>query len=128
MATLARFGSDVFLIRRLEAPSKELYHEVFTFLLGMSVIVGAGGAALASFVIPRVTSPAFVSPTQVLLLALPMVVLSVPAIAALERALQSAIAFIEVGGYAVFNVPRSCWRSRILGTGLRSPPIGSGNR
>ena len=40
-----------------------------------------------------------------LLLALPVVVLSVRAIAALERALHyRAIAFIEVGGYAVFNV------------------------
>ena len=104
MLTLARFGSDVFLTRRLDPPSKELYDEVFTILLGLGVLLGAGGAAVASVVIPRLTNPGFVEPTEVLLLVLPVTILSVPAIAALERELDyRAVALIEVGGYAVFT-------------------------
>jgi PST family polysaccharide transporter len=103
-ATLARFGSDVFLARRLEPPAKELYDEVFTMLLVLGVVLGAGGAGLASVVLPHVTNPDFVGPTQVLLLMLPLTILSVPAIAALERELDyRAVALIEVGGYGVFN-------------------------
>lgn len=104
MLTLARFGSDVFLTRRLDPPTKELYDEVFTILLGLGVLVGVGGAAAASFVISHLTNPGFIGPTQVLMLVLPVTILSVPAIAALERELDyRAVALIEVGGYAVFT-------------------------
>jgi len=99
LALVAQWGTEVFLLRREEEPSRRLYDETFTFLLATTAVVTLGALAV-SFVIEWVAGPnRFLDPFRVLLLAVPLNALWAPAQARIERAFRfREMAILELGG------------------------------
>ncbi len=104
IATIAQMGLEVYLIRQPEEPSETLYHQVFSFLLVVSVGMAALGigvsVALSHFV-------GGIAPGQrifmLLMLSVPLNVLWAPAQAKIERAFgYKRMAWLELSGDTVF--------------------------
>jgi O-antigen/teichoic acid export membrane protein len=119
---LCQMGSEVYLIRRPEEPSRELYEQTFCFLCVVTAVICAL-AYLASVAVAAVRPGPFVHPFQVMLVAVPLGMLWSPALARLERSLAyGKIAVLEVGGdlvlYAV-GVPLAA-----AGAGVWAPVVG----
>jgi O-antigen/teichoic acid export membrane protein len=88
LTTVGPFGIDIYLVRREQEPTAALYDQAFTLLL-FSGLVLAGGVFLASPLLETwLGDPRFIPPLQALLPAFLLSLLSVPAIAYLERALN----------------------------------------
>lgn len=123
LGNVAQLGSEVYLIRRPQEPSRSRYDAVFTLMLA----TGTALAALAlgvSFVVEAVVGPSpFFAPFRVLLVALPLNVLWAPAQAKLERRFDfRSLAVLEVGGDLVLygvGVPLA-----VLGAGTWAPVAG----
>ena len=102
VAVTAQMGMEVYLIRQSEEPSPELYDQVFTFLLVVSValtIVAAGLVVLAQHLIRGFDPTGRV--TLVLLISVPINVLWSPAQAKIERRFgYRHMAWLELGGDA----------------------------
>jgi PST family polysaccharide transporter len=100
----AQMGMEVFLIRQPEEPTDELYQQVFTFLLVISVLA-AGMAIGASFLVVQLDS-SLEAPQRlfiVLAASIPINVLWAPAQAKIERSFgYKRMAWLEFGGDAIF--------------------------
>jgi PST family polysaccharide transporter len=99
VTTVAQMGAEVFLIRMPEAPSREYYNQVFTFLVCSSLastIVAEGLTfACGSWIRPF----GVLVPLRILLLSVPINVLWAPAQARIERAFgYRKMGILEVGG------------------------------
>lgn len=105
LSTMAIFGTDVHLVRNLPAkPVAE--HTAFTMLLVSSLVLAVAGFAAAPILGTWLGSADATAPMRVVAGMLPIVVLSVPARARLERRFEfAALAGIEFGAdIAVYGV------------------------
>jgi len=102
----AQMGMEVFLIRQPEEPTDELYQQVFTFLLVISLLA-AGLAIGCSFLVVHFNS-ALEQPQRlfvILAASIPINVLWAPAQAKIERSFgYKRMAWLEFGGDAIFYV------------------------
>lgn len=123
LSTLAQFGTEVYLIREEEEPSRAVYSQVFTFLVATSVLVSVL-ALLGSFLVEALIADGkYIDVFRVLLISIPINVLWVPAVARIERAFRyRAIALVEVGGDALLYGVSVL--AVILGAGVWGPVIG----
>lgn len=97
---VAQWGTEIFLIRREQEPSKRLYDETFTFLAISTTAIGA--AALAIALAASAVAGFHVGVFCVLLAALPLNAMWAPAQAKIERAFRfRAMAVLELGGDVV---------------------------
>ena len=104
-ASVTLLGVEVYLVRREEPPDRRVYDQAFTLLLACGVAV----ALIAQVAVPTLegwfTDARFLAPLQVLLLALPVMLISHPPLAALERNLDfRRVAFLELTGQLGFYV------------------------
>jgi len=103
-AGVARWGLDAYLVRREETPSREVYHQAFTLLLLGSVGFTALGFAGLPLLGRWLGDARYLAPLKVLLLSLPFTVLSIPAIARLERDLDyRKVATLETLGQVLYH-------------------------
>lgn len=105
LATVSQLNSEIFLLRRPQAPSAGEVGTVYTLLLG------AGGAVIALALVgcllaDRLGMPAeYVGPFRLMLLGLMLNVLWAPAQAALERSFRyQAVGMLELAGDVVLYV------------------------
>lgn len=97
---VAQWGTEIFLIRREEHPTRRLYDETFTFLTLSTTAIGAAALAIALAV--GAIGGVHVGVFAVLLVALPLNALWAPAQAQIERAFRfRAMAVLELGGDVV---------------------------
>ena len=122
-AGVARWGLDAYLIRREEPPTRAVYNQAFSLLLLGSL----GFAALGFLSIPLLGrwlgDIRYLAPLQVLLAALPFTVLSIPAVAQMERELDyRKVAALETIGQILYQglSVLLAWR----GWGLWAPVAG----
>ncbi len=100
---LARMGTDFYLIRRQEESPDRVYDQVFSFLLVSSCGLAALGVATLPLFGYWMGDSRFLPPLSALLVTLPLVVLRVPALSRLERALDyRAVAGLELSELVVF--------------------------
>ena len=100
---IARMGVDVYLVRQEGVLDERFYHQAFSFLLLSGLGLAGVGVALAPLLVQWQGDPRFLPPLQVLLLSLPPMVLSRPALAHLERALDfRKVAGIELMGQMLY--------------------------
>lgn len=110
LTSVARFGVETFLIRRPEQPDARVYRTAFTMMLVNGAAFAILGILLAPETIGRLVGDLFVSPFQVLLLALPLSLLLAPGLASLERELRyRRVAFIELLNTLVFYAVAVPW-------------------
>lgn len=110
VTTLTRFGVEIFLVRRPEAPDPHVYRTAFTLMLLGSCTVAAVGILAAPTVIGELIGEAFVAPFRALMLALPFSLLLAPGLAALERDLRyREVATVEILNSVVFYVVAIPW-------------------
>jgi O-antigen/teichoic acid export membrane protein len=123
LSSVARMGVDVYLIRQEGVLDDVVYHQAFGFLLVSGFGLGGLGFLASPLVVHWVGDPRFLAPLRVLLLALPLTVLSSPAVARLERALDyQKVAGLELVGqllYYALALPLA-WR----GFGVWAPIAG----
>jgi O-antigen/teichoic acid export membrane protein len=100
LSNVARMGVDVYLVRQEGTPDRSVYHQAFSFLLLSGLAMVALGFLVSPLLVEYwLKDPRFLAPLQTLLLSLPLVVLAVPAVASIERALDyRKIAIIELTG------------------------------
>lgn len=123
LSEVARMGVDVYLVRREDAPPESVYHQAFSFLFLSGLSLGALGFLVTPVLVQWLWDPRFIPPLQILLLLLPVTLLSKPAVARLEWALDfHKVAGIELTGqvlhYALALV--LAWR----GYGVWAPVAG----
>ncbi|MGE5141265.1 MAG: oligosaccharide flippase family protein [Rudaea sp.] len=88
LSQVSRFGVDVFLVRRKQAPDDAVYHQAFSFLLLSSTGLALLGLALSPLMGRWLGDSRVLAPLWALLGILPLTVLSAPPIARLERVLD----------------------------------------
>lgn len=100
---VVQLGSDVYLVRRADAPTKRMYDQVFTLLLVVSVLVGVITGLASSLLRPWLDDPILLPLAWAFLALLPITVLPVPAVAQLERDLNfRSVAALEVVEQLIF--------------------------
>jgi PST family polysaccharide transporter len=105
LSLVARAGADVHLLRRDEAPTVAMYHQAFSFFLLSAIGLGALGVVAAPALGYWLNDDRYLAPVRVLLLALPLTVVSVPAVARLERALDyRSVAVLELVQQLLFLI------------------------
>ena len=110
LTAMARFGVEVFLIRRPEDPDARVYRTALTIMLVNGTVVAILGVLLAPLTIGRLVGEPFVRPFQVLVLALPLSLLLAPGLASLERELRyRRVALIELLNPLVFYAVAVPW-------------------
>jgi O-antigen/teichoic acid export membrane protein len=99
VATIAQMGAEVYLIRMPEEPSPEHYNQVFTYLIGTSLVTTAVALG-ATFAFGGLLRPfGVLVPLRILLLSVPINVLWAPAQARIERSFgYRKMGILEVGG------------------------------
>jgi O-antigen/teichoic acid export membrane protein len=121
--TVGPFGIDIYLVRREQAPTAAIYNQALTLLL----LSGTGIASAVFLASPLLeiwfNDPRFIPPLQALLPALPLSLLSVPAIASLERNLNyRAVVSLGLAGQVLyFTVALGL---AVLGWGVWAPVAG----
>jgi O-antigen/teichoic acid export membrane protein len=121
--TVGPFGLDIYLVRREQAPTAAVYNQAFTLLL----LSGTGIASVMFLASPLLEiwfdDPRFIPPLQALLPALPLSLLSVPAIASLERDLnyRAVVSLGLAGQLLYFTVALGL---AVLGWGVWAPVAG----
>ena len=103
VASITQMGMEVYLIRQVEAPTRQTYDDVFTFLVVLSVAaVGLSFALSAVVDLLHPSSAGTVQVFRVMLLSVPLNVLWAPAQARIERSFDfRSMAWLELGGDAV---------------------------
>lgn len=97
LSMVAGMALDVYLVRRDDEPDEAVYHQVFSFLLVSSAGLACAGFAAAPLLASWLGDPRYLDPLRALLALLPLLVLQIPALARLERALDyGRIAVIEL--------------------------------
>ncbi len=96
---LAQMGAEVFLVRQPGPLPRRRYDEVFTVLLGSSLVVVAVGMGLSFAVAPWLRPHGVVVPMRILLLSVPVNVLWAPMQACIERSFAyRRMGLLELGG------------------------------
>lgn len=96
---LGKWGIDVCLVRREDAPAPAVYHQAFTLLLLLGGLLVVGGVGLTPLLSGWLLDARFVPPLCVLLSTVPVTLLATPATAQLERNLNyRAIAIMDLSG------------------------------
>jgi PST family polysaccharide transporter len=122
-AGVARWGLDAFLVRREEEPAASYYHQVFSLLLVGSLCLMALGFSLIPLLRIWLDDTRYLPPLRALLLSLPLTVLSIPAVARLERGLRyRRIAVLETMGQVLYH--GSAVLLAWMGWGLWGPVAG----
>ena len=100
IVTMTQMGMEVYLIRQTNEPTRDLYDQVFTFMLVVSVAVAAVAAGLGLAVAKTIPSTASADHLFIaLMLSVPLNVLWAPAQAKIERAFDyRRMAILELGG------------------------------
>lgn len=99
LASFSRAGVDTYLVRQTAVPSRDVFDAASTLVLGMSIALAAIGAATIPMLAWWYGTREFVPAYCVMLITIPLVGLSGPPTARLERALNfRAVARIELGG------------------------------
>jgi PST family polysaccharide transporter len=123
LGNMGRLGIDVYLIRHEREPTPEVYHQAFTVMFFLGMIVMLLGMGAIPFLKRWYQNPVFVAPYLALLLTLPLSALSGPALARFERDLNyRAFTTIDLAGQLVFCAvafPLAYW-----GMGVWAPVIG----
>jgi O-antigen/teichoic acid export membrane protein len=103
VADVARLGVEVHLVRREQEPDRSVYSQAFTLLLLGGVVVAGLSVLVQPLLRLWFQDERFIAPLQALLLAVPLVLISHPAFAALERELDfRKVAFLELVGQLIF--------------------------
>jgi O-antigen/teichoic acid export membrane protein len=99
VTSIAQMGAEVYLIRMPEKPSREHYDQVFTFLVGSSLVATVVALGV-TFALGGLLRPIGVLvPLRILLLSVPINVLWAPAQARIERTFgYRKMGYLEVGG------------------------------
>jgi PST family polysaccharide transporter len=104
-ALVGKMGVDVYLVRREDTMDETVYHQAFSFLLLSAIGLSSLGFMIAPALVPWMGDERFLAPLRVMLLLLPLTMLSAPATARIERALDyQKIAGIELMGQLLFYV------------------------
>ncbi|MFO7271326.1 oligosaccharide flippase family protein [Sphaerobacter thermophilus] len=123
LTLIGRLGINVFLIRCPEPPDQHMYNQATTLLLLSGLALALGGVALPPLFAGRLLSPDFVPPLQVMAAVSPIALVTMPALAKLERDLNyRAVALIELAGqiaHYTVSLPLAA-----LGAGVWSPVAG----
>lgn len=82
LSSVARMGTDVYLVRREGPADDSVYHQAFSVVLLSGSIVCILGLLISPLLVSWMGDPRFLAPLQTLLLLLPFTVLSSPADAA----------------------------------------------
>ncbi len=99
IVTICQMGSEVFLIRAHEQPTKRLNNEIFTLLLVTSVALSVVALGLTFVLAPLIKPAGTLVPLRVLLLCVPINALWAPAQAHIERAFDyKKMGILELGG------------------------------
>jgi PST family polysaccharide transporter len=104
LSSVARLGTDVYLIRReTDDGIEDAYDQAFSFLVLSGLVVASVSLALSFVVGSWWSGDRFLPPLRVMLLMLPVALLSAPAQAKLERGLQyRRVAALEMFGQLGF--------------------------
>jgi len=103
LSSVAKMGVDVYLIRQENITDEVVYHQVFSFLLLSGLGLSGLGLLVSPLVVSWMGDSRFLAPLQALLLLLPIMVLPVPALARLERALDyQKVAGLELVGQLLY--------------------------
>jgi PST family polysaccharide transporter len=120
---IGRLGTDVYLIRRKNKPSVQVYHQAFTIAFCTGLLAVLVGIAAVAPLQKWYRDPAFIPPYVAMLLVLPFGLLAGPALARLERDLKyRAVSVVELSGQIIY-----CLVSLSLalsGKGVWAPVIG----
>jgi PST family polysaccharide transporter len=125
ISNLAQMGVNVYLVRREDTLAEAVYHQAFSFLLLSGLGLAGLGLLLSPWLAHWLADPRFLGPLQALMLLLPLMVLSKPAIARIERALDyRKIAGLDLIGQLLFYALALtlAWR----GFGVWAPIAGFG--
>jgi O-antigen/teichoic acid export membrane protein len=99
LSGLSQLGTEVYLITHPREPTRELYDQVFSFLVVSTTAAAFLGLALAPLLSAVTGDARFTSALLVLLVSIPVNVLWAPAQAMIERAFNyKQMAALEVGG------------------------------
>src|SRR5215212_3530637 len=99
LSSVAKMGIDIYLIRQENITDEVVYHQAFSFLLLSGLGFSSLGLLISPLVVYWMEDARFLAPLQTLLLLLPIMVLPVPALARLERALDyQKVAGIDLVG------------------------------
>ncbi|MGH9088180.1 MAG: oligosaccharide flippase family protein [Acidimicrobiales bacterium] len=99
VSALAQMGTEIYLIRSPEAPTRRTYNEAFTLLLVLSLLVTAASLALTVPLGPLLRPVGVLPLLRVLLLVVPLNVLWAPAQACIEREFgYRRMSILELGG------------------------------
>jgi PST family polysaccharide transporter len=122
-AGVARWGLDAYLVRRKEEPTAAIENQAFSLLLIGSLGFAALGFASLPLLGRWLGDPRYLPPLRLLLAVLPFTVLSIPAVARLERALDyRKVAGLETVGQILYH-GLAVWLAW-LGWGLWAPVAG----
>jgi O-antigen/teichoic acid export membrane protein len=99
VTSMAQMGAEVYLIKMPEAPPRESYDQVFTFVLVASLVIASLAFAL-TFILGGLLRPVgVVVPLRVMLIGIPINTLWAPAQARIERGFgYKKMGILEVGG------------------------------
>jgi O-antigen/teichoic acid export membrane protein len=99
VTTIVQLGAEVYLIRQPDAPTREKYDEVFTFLLVASAVVVGLAFGATFFVGGDLRPQGVLLPLRILLLGVPVNALWAPAQARIERSFgYRKMGMLEIGG------------------------------
>ncbi|NJO83442.1 MAG: oligosaccharide flippase family protein [Blastochloris sp.] len=105
IAQIGKVGLDVYLVRGQENPSEQAYHQAFSFLLVSGVLIAVVGILLAPLIAHWLQHDDYLNPLRATLLMVPVIMLTTPAVAQLDRDLNyRKIATIEIVGQLLFYV------------------------
>ncbi len=123
LATIARFGTETYLIRLPGEPDEAVFHQTFSFVLVTSVAVTLVGVIGATAVVGALDQGRYLAPLLVMCATIPINVLWAPAQARIERAFAyRRMAFLEiVGDVALYGVAVPL---AALGAGVWAPVAG----
>ncbi|MCI0568700.1 MAG: oligosaccharide flippase family protein [Acidobacteria bacterium] len=103
-AGVARWGLDAYLVRREEQPTRAVYNQAFSLLLLGSLGFAALGFMSEPLLGRWMGDIRYLAPLRFLLAALPFTVLSIPAVAQLERELDyRKVAALETVGQILYQ-------------------------
>ena len=124
LTTVATFGLDVYIVRRDRELAKEEYDQAFTLLAISALLVGAATFFGAPPLLDLLHEPRFGPALRVLAFSIPFTLLTAPALASLERALNyRTVAIVEmVAQFVYYGVALVL---AVLGAGVWSPVAAS---
>ncbi len=88
LSVVGTWGVDIYLLRKPEKPSQQDFNQAFTVLLCISLVLFVGLAALSHLIASFVKTPGVSSLIVFLAVAIPLILVALPAIVKLDRDLN----------------------------------------